>query len=111
MGEVYHKNMSLKYLGLDLKQTSGAIFVSQKYIDGLEFISGDLLTDNNPEVNKKGKRHLRGAVGQLNWIAFQACPEIAFDACKTAVSLKKNVSLSLSANVLLSGLIKNNHGS
>ena len=83
---------SLKYLGLDLKQISGAIVVSQKkYIDGLEFISGDQMTDNNDELNKKGKRLLRGAVGQLNWIAFQTRPDIAFDACNTAVSLKNAI--------------------
>ena len=88
--------VSLKYLGLDLKQTSGAIIISQKKrkfkknMDGL-MLSGDQMTNNNAELNKNGKRLLRGAVGQLNWIAFQTRPNIAFDACKHCCSLKNVV--------------------
>ncbi len=79
----------LKYIGLDLKQSAGKITASQKkYIDGLEPIPMESKTAYDSELNKTQKRLLRGAVGQLNWVAFQTRPDMAFDACNTAVSLK-----------------------
>ena len=44
--------------------------------------------DKNSELNRKEKRLLRGAAGQLNWVASQTRPDIAFDACVACVSLK-----------------------
>ena len=80
---------NLKYIGLDLKQSTDKITVSQKkYIQGLEPIQLENRFGKEEELNKKEKRLLRGIVGQLNWIAFQTRPDVAFDACNTAVSLK-----------------------
>ena len=79
----------LKYIGLDLHQSRNQITVSQKkYIESLEEIETDSKRKNEEELNCKEKRMLRGAVGQLNWIAFQTRPDMAFDACNAAVSLK-----------------------
>ena len=44
--------------------------------------------DKNSELNRKKKRLLRGSAGQLNWVASQTQPNIAFDACAASVSLK-----------------------
>ena len=44
--------------------------------------------DKNSELNRKQKRLLRGAAGQLNWVASQTRPHTAFDACAACVSLK-----------------------
>ena len=80
---------NLRYIGLDLKQSTDKITVSQKkYIQGLEPIQLENRFGKEEELNKKEKRLLRGVVGQLNWIAFQTRPDVAFDACNTAVSLK-----------------------
>lgn len=79
----------LKYIGLDLHQSRNQITVSQKkYIESLEEIETNSKRKNEEELNCKEKRMLRGAVGQLNWIAFQTRPDMAFDACNAAVSLK-----------------------
>ena len=79
----------LKYIGLDLKQNIDQISVSQKkYIDSLEEIETNSQRRNEEELNSKEKRMLRGTIGQLNWIAFQTRPDMAFDACNAAVSLK-----------------------
>ena len=79
----------LKYIGLDLKQNTDQISMSQKkYIESLEEIETKSNRRNEEQLNSKEKRRLRGAVGQLNWIAFQTRPDMAFDACNAAVSLK-----------------------
>merc|ERR1712121_556914 len=57
----------------------------KKYIESLETIQN---IGKDEQLNKKDKRKLRAAVGQLNWIAFQTRPDMAFDACNAAVSLK-----------------------
>ena len=44
--------------------------------------------DKSSELNLKEKRLLRGAAGQLNWVASQTRPDIVFDACAACVSLK-----------------------
>ena len=80
---------NLKYIGLEIKQSKDQITVSQKkYIESLETIQIEKNIGKEEELNKKDKRRLRGTVGQLNWIAFQTRPDMAFDACNTAVSLK-----------------------
>ncbi len=80
---------NLQYIGLELEQTKDTIIANQqKYIDDLELIPLDYTNKGDTELNKKQKRLLRGAAGQLNWIAFQTRPDVAFDACNTAVSLK-----------------------
>ena len=79
----------LKYIGLDLKQNIDQISMSQKkYIESLEEIETISNRRNEEQLISKEKRRLRGAVGQLNWIAFQTRPDMAFDACNAAVSLK-----------------------
>ena len=60
----------------------------KKYIESLEEIETISNRRNEEQLNSKEKRRLRGAVGQLNWIAFQTRPDMAFDACNAAVSLK-----------------------
>ena len=63
---------NLRYIGLDLKQSTDKITISQKkYIQGLELIQLENRFGKEEELNKKEKRLLRGVVGQLNWIAFQ----------------------------------------
>ena len=53
----------------------------------MEFISVKR-EDKNSKLNRKEKRLLREAAGQLNWVASQTRPDIAFDACAACVSLK-----------------------
>ena len=44
--------------------------------------------DKSSKLNRKEKRLLRGADGQLNWVTSQTQQDIAFDACAACVSLK-----------------------
>jgi hypothetical protein len=83
------ENTKLKYLGLNVTQTSECIKVStSKYAKSLKEIT---LVD----INQKGKGFspdqitiLRQFSGQINWLTTQGRPDIAFDSCFLANSIK-----------------------
>ena len=87
--EISHEDSSsFKYCGSQYIQYPGKIIAHQQsYIDNMEFIPVKR-KDKNSELNRKEKRLLRGAAGQLNWVASQTRPDMAFDACAAFVSLK-----------------------
>ena len=90
--EISHEDSSsFKYLGSQYKQYPVKILAyQQNYIDNKEFIPVKR-KDKNSKLNRKERRLLRGAAGQLNWVASQTQPDIAFDACASCVSLKNAV--------------------
>ena len=69
----------MKYLGMGVFQESSEIIVNQQeYLDEIEKI------DINPKekrrfLNKDEEHMYRSLVGQLNWLATQSRPDIAFD--------------------------------
>ena len=87
--EVSHEeSSSVKYFGSQYEQYPNKILAHQQnYIDNMELIPVKR-EDKNSELNRKEKRLLGGAAGQLNWIASQTPPDITFDACAACVSLK-----------------------
>ena len=87
--EVSHEeSSSFKYLGSQCKQYPDKILAHQQnYIDNMELIPVKR-EDKNSELNRKEKKLLRGAAGQLNWVASQTQPDIAFDAYAACVLLR-----------------------
>ena len=73
----------MKYLGLMITQTSIGISVStDPYCQGLK----EMPTDLNPDELKKELRHTSG---QLNWVATQSRPDLAYDNCVIGNSITK----------------------
>ena len=46
------------------------------------------VNNKNSDLSKREKVEYRGLVGQLNWLATQTRPDIAFDACYLSGSYK-----------------------
>ena len=91
-----------KYVGLDIQQCEDGIYVSQnKYageIDEID-ISESRLSNPNQPINEEEKSSLRSVIGQLNWLATQTRPDLAYDVCDLSTSLKDgSVSLLTQAN-------------
>ena len=79
------------YLGLNVQQTCNYIKIDQdSYIQELKevVISQERRKDKFAQLNKDEARQLRGLAGQLNWIASQTRPDIAYNACEVNVSIK-----------------------
>ena len=84
----HEKSSSFKYQRPQYKQYPGKILDHRRnHIDNMELIPVKR-EDKNFELNRKEKRLRRGAAGQLNWVASQTRPDIAFDAFAACVSLK-----------------------
>ena len=79
------------YLGLNVQQTYGYINIDQSsYINESKVveISQEKQKNKFAQLNKDETRQLRGLAGQLNWIASQTRPDIAYNACEVSVSIK-----------------------
>ena len=98
------ENTNLKYLGLNITQSSNGIKVStSEYAKSLKEI-------NLSGLNSEGKEGfspdqitiLRQFTGQINWLTTQGRPDIGFDSCFLANSLKSgNHSVFSFANKLI----------
>ena len=76
------------YLGLNVQQTCNYIKIDQdSYIQEL-VISQERRKNKFAQLNKHEAGQLRGLAGQLNWIAGQTRPNIAYNACEVRVSIK-----------------------
>ena len=82
------ETVGMKYIGLMIRQSSHGISVStDHYSDGLEELP-DLGVDKSRELLDTEKTALRHLSGQLNWIATQSRPDLGYDNCVVANSLK-----------------------
>jgi hypothetical protein len=73
-----------RYLGLNVKQTSGGIYIDQHdYVDEIDHVvidQGRVLQKDAP-LNKKEVKRLKGASGKLLWVSSNTRPDIAYDSC------------------------------
>ena len=84
----------LKYLGLTIKQDSYGISVStEAYGKSLQepFLK-NVHTSTNKEFTDQETTALKKFCGQVNWLCTQGRPDISFDSCYLANSLKSNDS-------------------
>ena len=82
---------AFKYLGIELEHKKGQIRMNQqKYIDGISFI--DISKSRAPmkeaPLNDDERHILRSKIGQILWVAKQSRPDVIFDVCSLAGSLK-----------------------
>ena len=82
---------TFKYLGINVRQTDSCIEIDQNsYINELKEveISHEKRKNKYAQLNKEEARQLRGLAGQLNWMASQTRPDMAYNACEISVSIK-----------------------
>ena len=104
---------SFRYIGLNIENSlDGSTSVDQHdYSVSIEPInlSKARLNNRNSELNEKEKSEYRGLLGQLNWVAMQTRPDIAFDVGEHSMRIKNaTVSDVCSLNKVLKCL-NNNH--
>ena len=82
--------MFFNYLGLQIEQRDGCIFLHQyKYIEELKPLEvKQSLYGKEEPLSKADFENLRSTIGQLAWVANQTRPDIAFDVCQLSVNLK-----------------------
>ena len=77
-----NETKSFKYVGVNIKGTSGTVRVDQEhYIEGLQEvgIASDRFRSDDLTANEK--KVYRALVGQLNWVATQTRPDVLFEVC------------------------------
>lgn len=81
---------NMKYLGLAVKQTPAHISLStDSYCSGLkEMDSTNLGPDKSRCLDLEEVAELRKISGQINWVATQSRPDVAFDNCVIGNSIK-----------------------
>ena len=81
-----------RYIGMDIhQQENGKIFLHQNAeVDNLQapLIRQDRLNNVDSSLDKDELRVFRGICGQLNWVANQSRPDLAFDSCDLSCSIK-----------------------
>ena len=96
---------TLKYVGIQIEQSNDNIILHQtEYKNELEEISIDPQRAKQADqpLTPEEQRHLKGSIGQLNWLSTQSCPEISFDVCSLATSQKNAKVMHLAkANKIL----------
>ena len=83
---------AFKYIGLNVISVEGHTTVDQfDYARSLKpvTISRQRMNDKYSDLSENEKADYRALVGQLNWIATQTRPDIAYDVCELSVSLNK----------------------
>ena len=76
---------TFKYLGLSVQQTCDYIKIDQRsYINKLKEVEISQEKEKNKfaQLNKDEAWNLWGLAGQINWIASQTRPDIAYNACE-----------------------------
>ncbi len=79
------------YLGMQLEHNDHKIWIHQKKYGesiSLAHIEKGRSMDKQTPLNDLEKQTLRSKVGQVMWIAKQTRPDVLFDACKLATSVK-----------------------
>ena len=83
---------SFKYIGLNIKNVAdGSTNIDQyDYTESVEAICISKARNNNrnSELNEKEKGEYRALIGQLNWVAMQTRPDIAFDVGDHSTKIK-----------------------
>lgn len=84
---------AFKYIGIDMKQNNAnkSITISQdSYIKSIKPIEleGSRLLEKDSPLNEKEITLLRGAIGQLNWLACVSRPDVAFDVSVASSNIK-----------------------
>lgn len=83
---------SFRYVGLNIVSKGDEIMVDQlQYASSLQTISINKARSSNKlcELSETEKNEYRALVGQLNWLAANTRPDIAFDICELSVATKK----------------------
>ena len=104
---------AFRYVGMKLAQGKNNAIILQQNDYTNNIVSLDLpkerLLNKDALLSEKEKRQLRGKIGQLLWVAKQSRPDILFDTCILASSLKDaKVKDILLANKLVSRVKSNN---
>ena len=79
---------SFAYLGLSLKQNEYDIELNQdNYISEMSpaEIQNERSRSPDDALNEDERKQLRTAIGQLNWVANQTRPDIAYEACQASI--------------------------
>jgi hypothetical protein len=79
-----HNIRNFKYVGVNIFQRDdSSICIDQhEYIKGLNEIKLPKNATRLDELNKHDRDEYRAVVGQLNWVATQTRPDIAFEVCQ-----------------------------
>jgi hypothetical protein len=78
-----------KYIGLNVQQDMSEIIVDQQsYLNDIEICVIDQ-KDKRRTLNAEEKYLYRSLVGQLNWLATQSRPDIAFNVCRLSAKLSE----------------------
>ena len=87
------EDTNLRYLGLSISQTSSGIKVStDEYAKSLKVLSSNLQCNQNASLSADQLTVLKQFCGQINWLSTQGRPDISFDSCHIANSLKSGGS-------------------
>ena len=81
----------LKYIGMNVHQDTSEIIVDQSsYLNEVEKCNINT-QDKLRTLNEEEKHLYRSIVGQLNWLATQSRPDIAFNVCKLSAKLNQPI--------------------
>ena len=81
-----------KYIGLNIQQKENLTTLDQqKFIESLNDIPINIkrMTRKFDDANEKEQQFFRAAVGQINWLASQSRPDIAFDVLEMSMQANK----------------------
>ena len=72
-----------------MKQAHSEITIDQQqYINDLSTTETPVDQDKSDVLDSQEKRELKAIAGQINWIATQTRPDLAYDACEISTSVK-----------------------
>ena len=102
---------AFRYLGMKLSQENDTVILHQdNYVDNLTNISlpKERLIQKESPLSENEKQLLRSKIGQILWIAKQSRPDVLFDVCVLASSVKDaKVKDILQVNKLVSRIKSN----
>ena len=82
------ESCGMKYLGLHIKSCDDGIYMNtDAYTQSLEEVNTAGLGDKSRPLNPSEISALRHIAGQLNWLASQTRPDLAYDNCAVRVSV------------------------
>ena len=82
------ESCGMKYLGLHIKSCDDGIYMNtDAYTQSLEEVNTAGLGDKSRPLNPSETSALRHIAGQLNWLASQTRPDLAYDNCAVGVSI------------------------